>query len=84
MIPGAVTIDPEGNWVGFWIDNMRGFYKGHGRREGNAMHMAWEGSGGVAHRMMRRVDDNSYEATSKMVMQDGNEMFEELRLRRVE
>ena len=81
---GSMTKGPEGHWVGFWIDNMRGMYKGRGRREEDRLHMAWEGPMGVAHRMMRKVDENTYEAVSKMVSPDGHEMVEKLRLQRVE
>ena len=81
---GGMTKGPEGKWIGYWIDNFRGMYKGHGRQEGDAIHMTWEGPEGIAHRVMRKVDDNTYEATSKMTMPDGQEMGEELRLHRVE
>lgn len=81
---GGMTKGPEGHWVGFWVDNMRGMYKGRGRREEDRIHMAWEGPNGVAHRVMEKVDDNTYEARSKMVSPDGHEMVEKLRLHRVE
>ena len=80
---GAMTKGPEGHWVGIWIDNMRGMYKGRGRREEDRIHMAWEGPMGVAHRMIGKVDDNTYEARSKMVMPDGHEMVEKLLLHRI-
>ena len=52
--------------------------------EGDAIHMAWEGHMGVAHRMIGKVDGNTYEARSKMIMPNGHEMVEEFLLHRVE
>lgn len=41
---GPMTINPmTGEFVGYWFDNMRGMYKGTGKREGNKFTIKWEG-----------------------------------------
>ncbi len=60
---GPMTINPQtGEVTAMWFDNMRGSYKGKGKREGNKITMTWEGPMGA------RTDTTEKVSEDKMVV----------------
>jgi hypothetical protein len=56
---GAMTVDREsGKIVGYWIDSMRGMYKGEGTREGNKVTLVWKGKDGTYKETMEKVSED--------------------------
>jgi len=61
---GPMSIDPKtGDYFGYWFDNMRGVYKGTGKREGNKLSMTWSGPEGEV-----RKDTTEMVSADKMVI----------------
>ena len=70
---GPLTINPAtGEYVGYWFDNMRGIYKGSGKREGNKVSMTWEGPMGTEVRTVEKVSDDKMVITFKSTDPKGN------------
>jgi hypothetical protein len=71
---GPMTIDPKtGGVVGYWFDNMRGMYKGVGKREGNKVSMTWEGGDGTTRwDTTEKVGEDKMVVTFKSKMPDGS------------
>lgn len=46
---GLMTLDPQtGEYVGYWFDSWRGFYKGRGKLDGKIVTINWEGTMGTS------------------------------------
>ena len=61
---GPTTVNPQtGEVVGYWFDNMRGMYKGTGKREGNKIMMTWEGTMGTRTDTTEKVGDDKFVVT---------------------
>lgn len=72
---GYMTCEPgSNNLVGFWFDNMRGIYKGSGKKEGNTSTMTWSGKGNRSVRHMEKLSDDKYLLTVKWDGPDGKTM----------
>lgn len=69
---GAMTVDPKtGNFVGVWIDNFRGMYKGSGKEEGNKITMEWAGPQGKSTRIIEKLSQDKMKVSVKMPGPDG-------------
>lgn len=69
---GVMTINPKtGEHVGLWIDNMRGMYKGKGKREGNKTIMEWVGTMGKSTRITEKINEDKFAVTVKAPGPDG-------------
>jgi hypothetical protein len=72
---GAFTVDPKtGDLIGYWIDNMRGFYVGKGKIGENQFTMTWDGSMGKSTRITEKVNENEFKITIKATGPDGKPM----------
>ena len=70
---GAITFKPESKEVmGYWIDNMRGMYKGKGEREGDMVKMTWYGPQGNATRITKKLGNDKLMIISQSKDADGN------------
>ncbi|MDN5210649.1 hypothetical protein QQ020_01280 [Fulvivirgaceae bacterium BMA12] len=70
---GAITLKPESEEVvGYWIDNMRGMYKGKGMREGDMVKMTWYGPNGNATRITKKEGNDKFTVISHSPGADGN------------
>ncbi|MEE4310632.1 MAG: hypothetical protein V2J62_02075 [candidate division KSB1 bacterium] len=72
---GYMTSEPGSDkLIGFWFDNMRGIYKGSGKKEGNTSTMTWSGKGNRSTRYMEKLSDDKYSLTVKWDGPDGKMM----------
>ena len=56
---GEFTINPmNGEFMGYWFDNMRGVYKGMGKQEGAKLTTTWESPRGTETRTMEKMSDD--------------------------
>ncbi len=71
---GPITINPStGDFMGYWFDNMRGIYKGTGKRDGNKLTMTWEGGAmGTEVRTTEKISDDKMVVTFKSTDPKGN------------
>jgi hypothetical protein len=80
---GAITQDPEGNAVGYWIDSWRTMYTGKGFREDNISTMKWSTQQGIYIRTTERIDDNTMRVTGSITDAAGHEVRSESEFKRV-
>ncbi len=72
---GALTVDPKtGELIGYWIDNMRGFYIGKGKIGENQYTMTWDGPMGKSTRITEKINDDEFKITIKTTGPDGKPM----------
>lgn len=72
---GQFTINPaNGEFLGFWIDNMRGMYEGTGTIEKNRMTTTWKGIQGTSKRTMEKVGEDKMVETFTQTDPMGNMM----------
>ncbi len=71
---GMLTKNPmTGEYVGSWFDNLRGMYKGTGKREGNKVTMHWEGPMGIMRdETMEKIGDDKMVTVFKQKEPDGS------------
>lgn len=70
---GAITMKPESVEVmGYWVDNMRGMYKGKGMREGDMLKMTWYGPKGNETRITRKLGPDKFMVIGQSKDADGN------------
>jgi hypothetical protein len=81
---GMVTLNREGNQVGYWIDSWRTMSQGKGSRKGNISTMNWSTPMGVYVRTTEKMDENTMRITGVMAGPDGKEMRSESQLTRIE
>ena len=58
--------------MGYWIDNMRGMYKGKGMREGDMIKMTWYGPQGKATRMTKKLGNDKFVVIAQSTDPKGN------------
>jgi hypothetical protein len=71
---GAVTVDAQGDLVGWWIDSWRTMSRGKGRRKGNVVTMVWEDSSGKQTRVVEMLGEAKRRETITMLGPDGREI----------
>ena len=70
---GAITLKPESKeMMGYWIDNMRGMYKGKGMREDNMVKMIWYGPQGKATRITKKSGNDKFIVIAQSTDAEGN------------
>jgi hypothetical protein len=70
---GTMTVNPTtGELVGYWFDNMRGTYKGTGKREGNKATFTWEGTMGTRDEVIEKVGEDKMVMTFKETSPNGD------------
>lgn len=70
---GAITLKPESmEMMGYWIDNIRGMYKGKGMREGDMIKMTWYGPQGKATRMTKKLGNDKFVVIAHSTDPKGN------------
>lgn len=70
---GALTLKPESAEVmGYWVDNMRGMYKGKGMKEGEMIKMTWYGPEGSATRITKKLGNDKFVVISQSKDAEGN------------
>ena len=69
---GALTIGPDGNIKGLWMDSWRNISHGTGTRDGDQLKMVWESPMGQQTRIMKRVSDDKFVEDITMSGPDGS------------
>lgn len=80
---GAVTLDKDGNTVGYWIDSWRTMSEGKGFREGNLSTIKWATPMGTYIRTTERIAENTMKVTGVMTGASGQEMQSETEFKRI-
>jgi len=80
---GAVTLDKEGNTVGYWIDSWRIMSEGKGFREGNLSTIKWATPMGTYIRTTEKIDENTMKVTGVMTGANVQEMRSETEFKRI-
>jgi len=74
---GSITLNPAGEYVGFWIDNFRAMSQGKGTLEGNKLTMSWTMPGmGTYTRVTEKIDADNFKVSATMKMENGMTMDE--------
>lgn len=71
---GYLTLGPDGNLKGVWIDSWRNISTGTGTRDGTSSRMTWDGAMGKQVRVMKRVGDDKYVEEITMTGPGGMDM----------
>ena len=80
---GALTIGPDGNIKGMWIDSWRNISNGTGTRDGDQTTMTWTGAMGSQTRVMKRISNDKYVEDVTMSGPDGSTMHATAEMTRV-
>lgn len=68
---GYLTLTPQGDVTGGWLDNFRGNYQGSGTIEGNKITVNWEGGGMKSTRITEKTGDDQITIISKQETPQG-------------
>lgn len=69
---GAISLKPNSKEaMGYWIDNMRGMYKGKGSRDNDMLKMTWYGEAGSTTRIIKKLGSNKFMLISQSPGEDG-------------
>jgi hypothetical protein len=72
---GTMTLNPQnGELMAMWFDNMRGTYKGTGKREGNMFVTSWESPMGTETRTIEKAGEDKMVMTFKGKGPTGEDM----------